>query len=301
MHIPDGFLSTPVWAALGAASAASVGIAARRAERNLQEGSVPLLGVMGAFVFAAQMINFPVGLGTSGHLLGGALLACTLGPWAATVVMTAILAVQALVFQDGGLLALGANVFNMGVAGVFFGYLPFHYWGTSWRRAAAFLGGTLSVLIASSLALLELRISGVRMPGVVVGISAGLFAVSAVLEGAITMAAFAAVERINRAWIHEPAKGNRQGLGVIAGAAALLATAGAMLASSFPDGLEKLAETLGIEDRARTLMETPFADYELQSLENPMIRKAVAGLVGLTCIYLVCLATGRVLMRRRNG
>ena len=115
VHIPDGFLATPVWATLDAVAAPTVVYVARRAQRGFEESQAPLLGVMGAFVFAAQMINFPVGVGTSGHLVGGALLAYTLGPAAAAVVMTAILAIQALVFQDGGLLALGPNIVNMAV------------------------------------------------------------------------------------------------------------------------------------------------------------------------------------------
>src|SRR5262245_62455551 len=121
MHIPDGFLATPVWAALDVAAAPAVGYLARRAQRGLEPAKVPLLGVMGAFVCAAQMINFPVGLGTSGHLVGGSLLAIVLGPAPATVVMSAILCLQAFVFQDGGIVVLGANVFNMAVAGVLAG------------------------------------------------------------------------------------------------------------------------------------------------------------------------------------
>src|SRR5438477_13015198 len=128
MHIPDGFLATPVWAALDVAAAPAVGLIVRRAQRGFDEAKAPLLGVMGAFVFAAQMINFPVGLGTSGHLVGGALLAIVLGPAAAVVVMTAILAVQAFVFQDGGIVVLGANIFNMALAGVLAGYLPYRMW-----------------------------------------------------------------------------------------------------------------------------------------------------------------------------
>src|SRR5579872_6568297 len=112
MHIPDGFLATPVWATLDVAAAPAVGYLARRAQQGLEQSKVPLLGVMGAFVFAAQMINFPVGMGTSGHLVGAALLAIVLGPSAAALVMTAILLVQAFVFQDGGIVVLGANVFN---------------------------------------------------------------------------------------------------------------------------------------------------------------------------------------------
>src|SRR5713101_6642293 len=149
MHIPDGFLATPVWATLDVAAAPAVGYMVRRAQRGFQEERAPLLGVMGAFVFAAQMINFPVGIGTSGHLVGGALLAFTLGAAPATIVMTAIIAIQAFVFQDGGVLALGANIFNMAVAGVLAGYLPFWMWGARHRRPAIFVGAFLSVLVSA--------------------------------------------------------------------------------------------------------------------------------------------------------
>src|SRR5690348_15357757 len=119
MHIPDGFLSTPVWATLDIVSLPAVAIIARRARHDSEDRRIPLLGVMGAFIFAAQMINFPLASGTSGHLIGGALLAIMLGPWAAALTMTAILALQAFLFQDGGILALGTNIFNMAIAGVF--------------------------------------------------------------------------------------------------------------------------------------------------------------------------------------
>src|SRR5271170_7551099 len=136
MHIPDNFLSTPVWLAMDAAGICGVGLMVKRAGRELDDVRIPLLGVMGAFVFAAQMINFPVGVGTSGHLVGGALLACTLGLAPAALVMTVIVAIQAFVFQDGGVLALGANVFNMAVIGVLAGYWPFYVWGVSRRRVS---------------------------------------------------------------------------------------------------------------------------------------------------------------------
>ena len=210
MHIPDGFLSTPVWAALDAAAAPAVGYVVRVAQRGFDDAKVPLLGVMGAFVFAAQMINFPVGIGTSGHLVGGALLACTLGPAAASVVMSAILAIQALVFQDGGILALGANVINMAIVGVLAGYLPYHLWGRGRaRRAAIFAGGALSVAVSAVLALAELLISGVRMPASVLGVSLALFAVSALIEGAITMAVMGALEAIQPNFVRKPASGGR--------------------------------------------------------------------------------------------
>ena len=115
LHIPDGFVSAPVAAAGWVASAALIALAVRRADRRLEERAVPLMGVMAAFIFAAQMVNFPVAGGTSGHLIGAALAAILLGPWAAIIVMTAVVGLQALLFQDGGLAALGVNVFNMAV------------------------------------------------------------------------------------------------------------------------------------------------------------------------------------------
>src|SRR5580704_11589181 len=194
MHIPDNFLSPPVWATLDAVSIPAVGLMVRQAGRELEDTRIPLLGVMGAFIFAAQMINFPVGVGTSGHLVGGALLAFTLGPAAASIVMTAILATQALIFQDGGLLALGANVFNMAIAGVLAGYLPWALLRGS--KAGVFLGGMFSLLASAALALFELLRSGVRMPPAVLTVSIGLFVGSAIAEGAITLAIVQALEAL---------------------------------------------------------------------------------------------------------
>src|SRR6202161_448870 len=172
MHIPDGFLSIPVWGTMDVIAAPSVAYIARRAQREFDHHRIPLMGVMGAFIFAAQMINFPVGIGTSGHLVGGALLSFTLGPAAASIVMTAILATQALIFQDGGLLALGANVFNMAIAGVLARYLPYALLRGS--KAGVFIGGMFSLLVSAALALVELLLSGVRMPPAVLAVSIGL-------------------------------------------------------------------------------------------------------------------------------
>jgi cobalt/nickel transport system permease protein len=205
VHIPDGFLSTPVWAALDAAAAPSVAYLVRRAQRGFDDARIPLLGVMGAFVFAAQMINFPVGVGTSSHLVGGALLAYTLGPAPAAVVMTAILGIQALVFQDGGVLAMGANVLNMAVFGVFAGYLPYHLFGGGrWRRTAIFAGGAFSVLVSAALALSELLLSRVPMPAAALGVTLAVFVLSAVLEGAITLAVVQALEAIQPSFVRKP-------------------------------------------------------------------------------------------------
>jgi cobalt/nickel transport system permease protein len=301
VHIPDGFLSTPVWAAMDVAAVPAVGALVRRAQRGFDESKVPLLGVMGAFVFAAQMINFPVGIGTSGHLVGGALLAITLGPAAASVVMTAILAIQALVFQDGGILALGANVGNMAIAGTLAGYLPFHYWGAGrWRKASIFLGGLLSVMIGAVLAMAQLLISGVSMPSSVLGVSLGLFVVSAALEGAITLAVVQALESIHPGFVRKPETRGSFALGSLACVAVLLAVVGALFASTKPDGLEALAESTGIAAQAKALFTTPLADYEAGFVSSHWLRKATAGLAGLVLIYGACVLFGRFVSRNRS-
>jgi cobalt/nickel transport system permease protein len=193
MHIPDGFVSTGTAAATWLASAGSVGYAVRRVNRELNERQIPLMGVTAAFVFAAQMMNFTVVGGTSGHLLGGALVAILLGPWAGMLVLTSVLAVQALLFQDGGLLALGANVFNMAVVGVLIGWVVY----TTLRRllgdrtwatmVSGFAAAWLSVFVASLVAAAELAISGtspwlVALPAMglvhaLIGIGEGLITV----------------------------------------------------------------------------------------------------------------------------
>ncbi len=298
MHIPDGFLSTPVWATLDAAAVPAVVMLVRRAQGEMEDRKVPLLGVMGAFVFAAQMINFPVGAGTSGHLVGSALLAVTLGPAAAATVMTAILAIQALVFQDGGVLALGANVFNMAVVGVLAGYLPYRIWGA--KKPAVFLGGALSVLVAALLAVSELLFSGIRMPGPVLGLSLGLFVVSALIEGAITVAVVGALESIQPDFVRPAVHGGRA-VTALSLAALLLAVGGVMFASTSPDGLEKLAGNLGISAQAQALLTVPLADYQAGFFQSQWLRKAGAGLIGLILIWGACLAFARFAARQRSA
>jgi cobalt/nickel transport system permease protein len=257
---------------------------------------------MGAFVFAAQMINFPVGPGTSGHLVGSALLAVTLGPAAASIVMTAILVVQALVFQDGGVLALGANVFNMAVAGVLAGYLPYRLRSAGrFRDLAIFLGGSLSVLAGATLAIGQLMISGVRIGASILGVSFGLFLVNALLEGAITLAVLRALEAMRSDWVRAPDSSGRLVMGSLAAAAVVLAVFGVLFASADPDGLEKLAERAGISGQSWNLFSTPLADYELRGSGWEWARKAGAGVAGLAVITALTLAVGRVVARRRSA
>ncbi|MHB1294460.1 MAG: energy-coupling factor ABC transporter permease [Anaerolineae bacterium] len=191
MHIPDGFVNVGTAVVTYAASAGALAYNAKRTNRELDERQVPLMGVMAAFVFAAQMINFRVAGGTSGHLLGGALVAILLGPWAGSLVLTAVLVVQALLFQDGGIMALGANVLNMAVVGVWSAHLIY----TGLRRLipgdrgmwpSAFVAAWTSVVLASAMASLELALSGISPLGVVLPAMVLVHMLIGVGEGLIT-------------------------------------------------------------------------------------------------------------------
>jgi cobalt/nickel transport system permease protein len=244
-------------------------------------------------VFAAQMINFPVGNGTSGHLVGGALLSYTLGPAPASIVMTAILITQALVFQDGGLLALGANVFNMAVAGVLAGYLPYAI--LRGRSAGIFLGGMLSVMVSACFALGELILSGVPMPTMALAISLGLFAVSALCEGAITLAITRAMGRIQPDFMRQPESLRRAPAIALGLASAALVTAGAFITTASPDGVQRLVSQSGFSSRSIAWLTAPMADYRIRFLATPWIARIAAGLTGILLIYAFCVAVDRVL------
>lgn len=125
MHVPDGFLDAPTSVATGAVAVAGVAVALRKARTELDDRTAPMAGLVAAFVFAGQMMNFPVGAGTSGHLLGGALAAVLVGPWTGALCISVVLAVQALFMADGGITALGTNIVLMALVGCFGGYLAF--------------------------------------------------------------------------------------------------------------------------------------------------------------------------------
>lgn len=302
MHIPDGILSVPVWATLNAVAVPGIGWAVRQAKKGLAEGQVPLLGVMGAFVFAAQRMNFPVGFGTSGHLLGGAMLAMTMGPGAATIILSSILILQALLFQDGGLLALGANSVNMAIIGVWAGWAPYRMLASGgWRNAGVFAGGLLSVLASAAAAIVELRLSEVPMSPAVVGASSAVFLVTGVMEGLITLAVLQAVERLNPGWLRKPEGMPGRAAGLLATAALLMMIVGVLYISALPDGFESMAERLGVAGREQTVWAAPMAEYEASFLAGDWSRKALAGLAGLAVIYGICVAVGRLLVRQRSA
>lgn len=199
MHIPDGFVSTPINAAMIVVSAAACGLAARKSRRSLEDRQVPLLGVTAAFIFAAQMLNFPVAAGTSGHFLGAALAFVMLGPWNACLIMAMVLIIQCLGFADGGLSALGTNIFNMGVVGGIGCYYIFRMllWLLPTTRAgfmaAVAVSAWLSVVLAASFCALELGLSGTSPLRLALPAMMGVHAVIGVGEGLITTAVLSVV------------------------------------------------------------------------------------------------------------
>ncbi len=216
MHIPDGFIGPGTAVVTYAASAGMVALGARKTRQELGERRVPLMGVMAAFIFAAQMINFKVAGGTSGHLLGAALAAILLGPWAGSLVITAVLIVQALIFQDGGIMALGANVLNMAVVGIWVAWGTYRGLGRlipgeRWLWPRAILAAWLSVVVAATAASLELAISGVSPLSVVLPAMVGVHILIGIGEGLITGAVLAFVHATRKDLLMAYATGGGEG------------------------------------------------------------------------------------------
>jgi cobalt/nickel transport system permease protein len=166
MHIPDGFLSPSISIISWVLAIGLIALSLTKVQSAYKDRAVPLMGVCAAFIFAAQMLNFPIPNGTSGHLLGGTLAGALLGPWAGSLTMTVVFIVQAVMFQDGGLMVLGANVVNMGLIGTFGGYWLYRVvrsllGNNSWRsmNIAVMVAAWTSVVVASILVAIQLALS----------------------------------------------------------------------------------------------------------------------------------------------
>ncbi|HSM70519.1 MAG TPA: energy-coupling factor ABC transporter permease, partial [Anaerolineales bacterium] len=257
LHIPENFLSLAVSLVCWLIAASVQSVAISRTNKSLGEKQVPLMGVMAAFIFAAQMINFPVIGGTSGHLLGGVLAAIMLGPWAGMLVMTAVIAVQALLFQDGGLLVMGANIMNMGLVTVAIGYGL--YRGVSGgnrtlKLSVAGVAAWLSVMAGALFTSLELWLSGYAKLQIVIPAMLSIHALIGIGEALITVAALTFILQSRPDLLgekSESAKGSRGW--VVAGVLmSILVVLLSPLASSDPDGLERVASDLGILGSGRS-------------------------------------------------
>jgi len=306
MHIPDGFLSVIVSLVLWGISVIVIGVALKRVNIDLEDRQIPLMGILGAAVFAGQMLNFSVTGGTSGHLLGAAIATILLGPWPAMLVMTCVVGVQAIVFQDGGLLALGANLFNMAIVGVAVAYFVQRFiqklaGNRPWVMVVSgFASGWLSILIASLACGLQLALSGTSPANIAIPAMAGIHALIGIGEGLITAGALAFVasarsDLLTPEEIPTPAS---RSLWVGGLALAVLLAVISPIASAHPDGLEWVAEQQGFLGRAQTPLYDLMPDYLLPGISNEALATVLAGIVG---VGLVLMATLGVAVGRRRS
>lgn len=304
LHVPDGFLTTTVSLVLWVSSVLVIAVSLRRVGNDLGERQVPLMGVLAACIFAGQMLNFPVAGGTSGHLVGAALAAILLGPWAGILVLTCVVGIQALIFQDGGLLAMGSNIFNMGVVSVFSAWGVYRLVQVFARGArwGLFVGGFaaawISVQVAALSTALQLAASGASPANIAVPAMAGVHALIGIGEGLITVGALTFLAATRRDLITNE-KTAAAGRGVWAAGLALAVALAVVspLASSDPDGLERVAENIGFLDRAQDAPYTLIADYVLPGVQNEALATILAGVIGLTIVFIVAYGVAR--MRRR--
>ncbi|PMB23224.1 energy-coupling factor ABC transporter permease [Fischerella thermalis] len=301
MHIPDGFISPPVAAATGVASVAALGIALTRSRDAFGIKHAPILGLTTAFIFAAQMINFPVAGGTSGHLLGGTLAAIILGnPWAGTICIATVLIIQAVLFADGGITALGANIFNMAVVGVWVGWsltqtLQRLFGGYRSRLPlAAGIAAAVSVVVAAIACAIELAISGTAPLGLVLPAMTGVHILIGIGEGLITGGVLAYLATVRPDLL--PGE-QRQLQGWVVPVVIILLISGllSLVASAWPDGLERVAENLGfinLAEQVRVAVPTPFADYSIEGF-GP-IGTSIAGIIGSIVCFAVAFGIAQV-------
>ena len=286
LHIPDGFLSLVVSIICWAITALTLSIAISRTNQSLGEKQVPLMGIMAAFIFAAQMINFPVAGGTSGHLLGGALAAIVLGPWAAMLVMTAVIAVQALLIQDGGLLVMGANILNMGLLTAAVGYGLYRSVAKNSHKTKLTVAGVaawLSVMAGALATALQLWLSGTTDLQTVVLAMLGVHALIGVGEALITVAALGFILRTRPDLLGEGSASAGGGRGwIVAGIIiSLIVVFLSPFASANPDGLERVAGDLGFLDSGQAPAYRILSDYTVPFLGNTPVSTIAAGVIGL--------------------
>lgn len=303
LHIPDGFLNLVVSLLCWAISALFLSMAVSRTNRSLGERQVPLMGIMAAFIFAAQMINFPVAGGTSGHLLGGALAAIVLGPWAGMLVMTAVISVQALLLQDGGLLVMGANILNMGVLTTAVGYGL--YRGTSGasrsvKLGAAGLAAWLSVMAAALATSLQLWLSGTSDLQTVTLAMLGVHALIGIGEALITVAALTFIFQTRPDLLGDSSASVQSGRGwVVVGVLISLAVVLlSPLASAAPDGLERVAEDMGFLNRGQSAPYEILPDYTVPFLGATPLSTILAGVIGVIVVLVLALMAARSLQRK---
>jgi cobalt/nickel transport system permease protein len=306
LHIPDGFLTIEVALVGWILASIIIAIAIRQTRNQLGERQIPLMGVMAAFIFASQAINFPVAAGTSGHLLGGALAAITLGPWAATLIMTAVIVTQGLLFQDGGLLVMGWNILNMGVLTAFAGYAGYALMqrlfngNVRTRLPSAFVGAWVSVEVGAVATAFELAVSGTSPLNIALPAMAAVHALIGLGEGFITTGAIALLQSIRPEVLSagERAPGRNSALFVIGSLVVIMVVVLlSPFASAHPDGLESVAQTVGFSDRVTDPILNVMPNYRAAFLSNRVMTTIVAIAVGTFLVFFIGWLVGKTSSR----
>ncbi len=301
LHIPDGFLHVLVSLACWVITLIALGLAVANTRRDLDERLVPLAGIMAAFIFAAQMLNFPVAGGTSGHFVGAALAFIVLGPWLGLLAMAAVIAVQALLFQDGGLLVMGANILVMGIVPGFTAYAVNRLGrglGSRAQMGVTGIAAWLSVLVAAFAVGLLLAFSGTSSLRVVMPAMLGVHALIGIGEALITVAALAFIRAARPSLLEEGQPAGRGGWVAGGLAVALLLVLVAPFASGHPDGLEWVAERTGFLETAQDAPYSILPDYTVPFLGDSGLSTIAAGIIGVLLAAGLVALTARVLRRR---
>ncbi|MFI8966303.1 energy-coupling factor ABC transporter permease [Streptomyces sp. NPDC053493] len=340
MHVPDGFINAPVSAAAGVVAAGAVAVSLRGARKELDERTAPLAGLVAAFVFAVQMLNFPVAAGTSGHLLGGALAAILVGPYTGVLCIAVVLLMQGVLFADGGLTALGVNITDMAVVTVVVAYALFRGLVLVLPRkrgsvtVASFVAALVSVPAAAIAFTAIYAIGGTTdVPlGKVFTAMAGVHVLIGIGEAVITMLTVGAVIAVRPDLVHgarglsAPLKLRVNGELVDAAPAAapaatpvaarspkkiwisgvvtalLLAGFVSFYASASPDGLEKVAADQGIDAKAEphAAADSPLADYGVKDISDARLSGGLAGVIGVGATLAVGSGAFWAVRRRRH-
>jgi cobalt/nickel transport system permease protein len=318
VHVPDGFIDAPVSAVTGVVAAGAIAVSLRGARRELDERTAPLAGLVAAFIFAVQMLNFPVAAGTSGHLLGGALAAILVGPYTAVLCVSVVLLMQGILFADGGLTALGVNITDMAIVTTVVSYAVFRLLvkalpgGRRSVTVASFLAALVSVPTAALAFTLVYTVGGTtdvaigRVATAMIGVHV-LIGIGEAVITSLTVGAVIAVRpdlvhgarglrqnlklRVNGELVDAPAarpvpvaRASRRAVWLTGAAVSLvLAGFGSFYASASPDGLEKVAHDQGIDRKTRPHASdgSPLAGYGVEDITDARLSGGLAGVIGV--------------------
>ena len=307
MHMFDSLVSAPIAISSAVLAGGAFAYASYRTRKTLPAARTPMLGLSAAFIFAAQMLNFPVAGGSSGHLLGAALAAILLGPSAAIIAVSAVIILQCFLFADGGISTLGANVFNMGVVGVIVAYCVFRaitaLFGERSLPVAAGLAGWCSVMAAAAVCAGQIALSGHASPRLVFGGMLGIHALIGVGEGLITAMVVSALAKARPELLRNQAPHGSSIVPVMVFGLLLalgLAIFVSPFACSWPDGLETVAGRVGIDAaNIKPIWHGLMPDYQSNLISSQAISTAVAGALGTIAVFIVAWLGVRLMIASR--